>query len=750
MWTFPVCFASFDVFFLLFSAHLDTAEHPILETTTQESFTMTTTAYSSILIKARPDDTGTDFICQAESPALASPSAASVLMNVSCKILLYLVIFFNSDFRICRNKCPGRLIFRSNRENFQNPSKSIGFVYSPLWKIPHQNPSVLCTPPFENSPIKIHRFCVLPPLKTHPSKAHRFCVLPPLKNHPSSPSVLCTAPFEKIIHQTQLVLCTPPFEKSQKFYFDFIVPPVPPATPVIQGAEGHRMGVRENTRDFSLVCSTAGGNPVPSVTWFRNDVQVESQSMRIGTHGMKAVLTIEPTARDNNVTFKCEAVSPMMPRGTSSQVVLDVLCKCAQFGLFGEKISAKKAPAIIYNFSKKHPWRFSQSDLLRPSSSTPDRLLTRNRTAVSGFPANQSPAIRPPTFPGRSTMSLTLRKAVIRSRCQTQKVPQIDHSNPMLSSVDWLIDKIKLLLQVIRLIDWLIESRIDSLSDWLIDWSIDWLIDWSIGWLIDRLVDRLIDWLIKSSFFYTSFVWSIDWLIESRIDSLIEWLIDWLGLVLVVHRSFFLGAFVTTTNITINVPAGNLRDISVTCQATNPKTKETKRSTGVIAVEQPAVDVPYTVGLPTPSSEIAVLDENNNVVDPSNVTFADVDGAAFIGGTRPENLTMVIAISASVGGAVFCALLACLIYVMIRGKAKKFEGTEIRFDFSVYFQSEVVRSGQEWPGVVRSGQEWPGTNPSFSKHFQVVFCSFFRSFIVSFPWVFILECFLLCRNGQQR
>ena len=29
---------------------------------------------------------------------------------------------------------PGRLIFRNNQK-FQNPSKLIGFVYSPLWKI---------------------------------------------------------------------------------------------------------------------------------------------------------------------------------------------------------------------------------------------------------------------------------------------------------------------------------------------------------------------------------------------------------------------------------------------------------------------------------------------------------------------------------------------------------------------------------------------------------------------------------------
>ena len=42
-------------------------------------------------------------------------------------------------------------------------------MYSPLGKITNPSPSVLCTPPFEKSPIKTHRFCVLPPLKNHPS-----------------------------------------------------------------------------------------------------------------------------------------------------------------------------------------------------------------------------------------------------------------------------------------------------------------------------------------------------------------------------------------------------------------------------------------------------------------------------------------------------------------------------------------------------------------------------------------------------
>ena len=103
-------------------------------------------------------------------------------------------------------------------------------MYSPLWNITHQSPSVLCTPPFEKSLIKSHRFCVLPPLKNHPSKSPGFmysplwiithhtpsvlCTPPPLKNHPSKAIGFVYSPLWKITHQSPSVLCTPPFEKS--------------------------------------------------------------------------------------------------------------------------------------------------------------------------------------------------------------------------------------------------------------------------------------------------------------------------------------------------------------------------------------------------------------------------------------------------------------------------------------------------------------------------------------------------------
>ena len=103
----------------------------------------------------------------------------------------------NVKYRIRRNKRPGHLIFRNNKTNFKT----------------HQDPSVLCTPPFEKSSINTHRFCVLPPLKNPPSTAIGFVYSPLWEIIHHSPSVLCTTPFEKVIHQHPSVLCTPPFEK---------------------------------------------------------------------------------------------------------------------------------------------------------------------------------------------------------------------------------------------------------------------------------------------------------------------------------------------------------------------------------------------------------------------------------------------------------------------------------------------------------------------------------------------------------
>ena len=128
-------------------------------------------------------------------------------------------------YRICRNKHPGRLIFRSNKTNPKT----------------HQNPSVLCTPPFEKSPIKAHWFCVLPPLKSHPSKPIGFVYSPLWKVTHQSPLVLCTPPFEKSPIQTHRFCVLPPLKSHPPKPIGFVYSPL--WTITVFGGRLFRVGV---------------------------------------------------------------------------------------------------------------------------------------------------------------------------------------------------------------------------------------------------------------------------------------------------------------------------------------------------------------------------------------------------------------------------------------------------------------------------------------------------------------------------
>ena len=78
-----------------------------------------------------------------------------------------MLIYCTYTYRICRNKRPGLLVFKSKKKNSAT----------------HKNPSVLCTPPFEKSSIKNPSVLCTPPFEKSSIQAHRFHVLPPLKDH---------------------------------------------------------------------------------------------------------------------------------------------------------------------------------------------------------------------------------------------------------------------------------------------------------------------------------------------------------------------------------------------------------------------------------------------------------------------------------------------------------------------------------------------------------------------------------------
>ena len=127
-------------------------------------------------------------------------------------VSLWVKLFFSADLSF--GQCFSYFIF-----SFEITAWFL--QYSPLWKITHQNSSVLCTPPFEKSPIKSRRFYVLHPLENHPSKLVGFVYSPLWKITHQSPSVLCTPPFEKSPIKTRRFCVLPPL-KNDCFWWALI------------------------------------------------------------------------------------------------------------------------------------------------------------------------------------------------------------------------------------------------------------------------------------------------------------------------------------------------------------------------------------------------------------------------------------------------------------------------------------------------------------------------------------------------
>ena len=98
----------------------------------------------------------------------------------------------------------------------------------------------------------------------------------------------------------------------------------------------------------------------------------------------------------------------------------------------------------------------------------------------------------------RKTATLSWRKC-----CRGTSTSPLTLGYGALELVSWL--KGHWLIDLWKVIDWLIGWLIKWWIDWLIDWLISWLVDWLTNLLIDRVIDLLIEWMI-------------DWVIK-----LIEW-----------------------------------------------------------------------------------------------------------------------------------------------------------------------------------------------------------------------------------
>lgn len=78
----------------------------------------------------------------------------------------------------------------------------------------------------------------------------------------------------------------------------------------------------------TLLCKTFGGNPLPSLQWYRNGVSLNHQYVTMEeTKTVTSELIVHVNASDNNAIYRCEAKNAALDRPRNTSVRFRVQCK---------------------------------------------------------------------------------------------------------------------------------------------------------------------------------------------------------------------------------------------------------------------------------------------------------------------------------------------------------------------------------------------------------------------------------------
>lgn len=75
-----------------------------------------------------------------------------------------------------------------------------------------------------------------------------------------------------------------------------------------------------------LLCVSSGGNPPPTMVWYKNDKKINSVT-KIVTNSVSAEITILANATDNQARYKCEVQNSATEIPFFETKTLDVHCK---------------------------------------------------------------------------------------------------------------------------------------------------------------------------------------------------------------------------------------------------------------------------------------------------------------------------------------------------------------------------------------------------------------------------------------
>ncbi|XP_067942900.1 nephrin-like isoform X2 [Watersipora subatra] len=159
---------------------------------------------------------------------------------------------------------------------------------------------------------------------------------------------------------------------------------VPPSEPIISG---YRDGqVIQAGLDITLKCTVIGGNPLPSLTWYRNDEQL---SVQYDTNeGSKTVVSehlvyIQPS--DNNAVYRCDANNPALEQPRSEDVTFSVQFPPAEVTITGnEQVKIGEATVLSCTTSDSNP-KSSITWLHLGSSLPADDQVTKYTESSAGY-----------------------------------------------------------------------------------------------------------------------------------------------------------------------------------------------------------------------------------------------------------------------------------------------------------------------------------------------------------------------------
>lgn len=77
-----------------------------------------------------------------------------------------------------------------------------------------------------------------------------------------------------------------------------------------------------------MLCKTIGGNPLPSLTWYRNDVPLNEQYKTFeDSTTVESQIVRVVTAADNKAKYRCEAKNAALEKPKNKTIIMKVQCE---------------------------------------------------------------------------------------------------------------------------------------------------------------------------------------------------------------------------------------------------------------------------------------------------------------------------------------------------------------------------------------------------------------------------------------